>query len=144
MDTRLTEFLARCLRLDLETGPSGAIHKIGAIRGAETFVRQGRFDLRAALAELDAFAQKSSLGGLVIPNFSIGMVLMQQAAIQASKFYNHVEIIELHHDQKADAPSGTSLKTAQMLGELGKSCNPPKVEEKETLAGARGGDAGED
>jgi len=95
------------------------------------------------LSELDAFAQKSSLGGLVIPNFSIGMVLMQQAAIQASKFYDHVEIIELHHDQKADAPSGTSLKTAQMLGELGKTFNPPKVDEKETLAGARGGDAGE-
>lgn len=92
------------------------------------------------LAELDAFAQKSSLGGLVIPNFAIGMVLMQQAAIQASRFYDHVEIIELHHDQKADAPSGTAIKTAQMLGELGKTFNLPKVQETETLAGARGGD----
>lgn len=95
------------------------------------------------LAELDAFAQKSSLGGLVIPNFAIGMVLMQQAAIQASRFYDHVEIIELHHDQKADAPSGTAIKTAQMLGELGKTFNLPKVQETETLAGARGGDGGE-
>lgn len=98
---------------------------------------------RDQLVELDAFAQKSSLGGLVIPNFSIGMVLMQQAAIQASRFYDHVEIIELHHDQKADAPSGTAIKTAQMLGELGKRFNPPKVESSETLAGARGGDGGE-
>lgn len=95
------------------------------------------------LAELDSFAHKSSLGGLVIPNFSIGMVLMQQAAVQAAKYYEHVEIIELHHDQKADAPSGTSLKTAQMLAELGKTFNSAKVATSETLPGARGGEAGE-
>ena len=57
MDTRLSTFLSHALLLDLETGPTGAIHKIGAIRGrGETFLRQGRFDERVALAELDRFA----------------------------------------------------------------------------------------
>ena len=90
------------------------------------------------LEDLTDFADKASTGALVIPNFSIGIVLLQQAAIRASQYFDHVEIIELHHNQKADAPSGTSIKTAQMLSELGKTYNPPTVEENETLAGARG------
>jgi 4-hydroxy-tetrahydrodipicolinate reductase len=92
----------------------------------------------AQLADLRAFADKASTGCLVIPNFSIGMVLLQQAAIAASQYFDHVEIIELHHNQKADAPSGTAIQTAQMLGELGKTYNPALVEEKEHIPGARG------
>jgi 4-hydroxy-tetrahydrodipicolinate reductase len=91
------------------------------------------------IQELGEFAEKASTGCLVIPNFSIGMVLLQQAAIQASRYFDHVEIIELHHNQKADAPSGTAIKTAELLSELGKAFNPPLVSEKETLAGSRGG-----
>lgn len=90
------------------------------------------------LQDLAEFADKASTGCLVIPNFSIGMVLLQQAAIQASQYFDHVEIIELHHNQKADAPSGTALQTAQMLAELGKTFNPPGVQETEKLPGARG------
>lgn len=90
------------------------------------------------LQELAEFADKASTGCLVIPNFSIGMVLLQQAAIQASQYFEHVEIIELHHNQKADAPSGTAIKTAQMLSDLGKTYNPPSVQETENIAGARG------
>jgi 4-hydroxy-tetrahydrodipicolinate reductase len=90
------------------------------------------------LAELADFADKSSLGCLIVPNFSIGVVLLQQAAIQASRYFDHVEIIELHHNQKADAPSGTAIQTAQMLAELGKAYNPPLVNESEAIAGARG------
>lgn len=92
----------------------------------------------AQLHDLAEFAEKASIGCLVIPNFSIGMVLLQQAAIQASKYFDHVEIIELHHNQKADAPSGTAIQTAQMLSGLGKTYNPPTVKETEKLAGARG------
>ncbi|MGK7935367.1 MAG: 4-hydroxy-tetrahydrodipicolinate reductase [Xenococcaceae cyanobacterium] len=90
------------------------------------------------LKDLAEFAEKASTGALVIPNFSIGMVLLQQAAIQASQYFDHVEIIELHHNQKADAPSGTAIKTAQMLAELGKTYNPQIVKETEHLQGARG------
>lgn len=95
------------------------------------------------LQDLAEFADKASTGCLVVPNFSIGVVLMQEAAVRASKYFDHVEIIELHHNQKADAPSGTAIKTAQMLAEMGKSFNPPSVNESETLAGARGCSADE-
>lgn len=90
------------------------------------------------IQELADFAEKASTGCLIIPNFSIGMVLLQQAAIQASKYFDHVEIIELHHNQKADAPSGTAIQTAQLLAELGKTYNAAIVEETEKLTGARG------
>ncbi len=92
----------------------------------------------AQIQDLAEFADKASTGCLIIPNFSIGMVLLQQAAIQASQYFDHVEIIELHHNQKADAPSGTAIQTAQMLAEMGKTYNPATVEETEKLPGARG------
>jgi len=92
----------------------------------------------AQLQDLAEFADKASTGCLIIPNFSIGIVLLQQAAIQASQYFDHVEIIELHHNQKADAPSGTAIQTAQMLSEIGKTYNSPAVEETEHLPGARG------
>jgi len=95
------------------------------------------------IQELADFADKASTGCLIIPNFSIGMVLLQQAAIAASQFFDHVEIIELHHNQKADAPSGTAIQTAQLLGELGKTFNAAIVEETEKLPGARGSIADE-
>lgn len=93
------------------------------------------------IQELAEFADKASTGCLIAPNFSIGVILMQQAAAQASQYFDHVEIVELHHDQKADAPSGTAIQTAQLLAEFGKSFNPPKVKETEKITGARGGTA---
>jgi 4-hydroxy-tetrahydrodipicolinate reductase len=69
--------------------------------------------------------------------------LLQQAAVQASQYFEHVEIIELHHNQKADAPSGTAIQTAQQLAELGKTFNSAVVKETEKLTGARGSVADE-
>ncbi|MCP9848770.1 4-hydroxy-tetrahydrodipicolinate reductase [Cyanobium sp. Morenito 9A2] len=91
------------------------------------------------LSDLAVFAGKASVGAAVIPNFSVGMVLLQQAAAAAARFYDFAELTELHHNRKADAPSGTCLKTAELIEELGKSFNEPQVEEHETLAGVRGG-----
>ncbi len=93
----------------------------------------------AQLADLAAFAAKASMGGAVVPNFSVGMVLLQQAAAAAARYYDYAELTELHHNRKADAPSGTCLKTAELMEELGKDFNPPQVEEHESLAGCRGG-----
>lgn len=90
------------------------------------------------IKDLAEFADKASIGCLIIPNFSIGVVLMQQAAQQAAQYFEHVEIIELHHNQKADAPSGTAIQTAQMLSAPDKAYNPAQVEETEKLTGARG------
>ncbi|MDV3353184.1 4-hydroxy-tetrahydrodipicolinate reductase [Leptothoe sp. ISB3NOV94-8A] len=91
------------------------------------------------IIELAEFAEKASVGCLIIPNFAIGVILMQQAALKAAEYFDHVEIIELHHNRKADAPSGTAIKTAQMLQEVKPSFNPPQVDETETLQGSRGG-----
>ncbi|MEA5452771.1 4-hydroxy-tetrahydrodipicolinate reductase [Leptolyngbya sp. CCNP1308] len=97
----------------------------------------------AQIRDLAEFADKASIGCLIVPNFSIGVVLMQQAAQQAAQYFDHVEIIELHHNQKADAPSGTAVQTAQMLAEAQKSFNAPLVKETETMPGARGGTTAE-
>ena len=95
------------------------------------------------IGELSDFADKASTGCLIIPNFSIGMVLLQQAAVSASQYFDHVDIIELHHNQKADAPSGTAIQTAEIFAEMGKPFNPTVVEETEKLPGARGSIANE-
>jgi len=93
----------------------------------------------AQLDDLQTFSDKASIGGAVIPNFSVGMVLLQQAAAAAARFYDHAELTELHHNRKADAPSGTCIKTAELMEELGKQFNAPEVDEHESLDGSRGG-----
>ena len=89
--------------------------------------------------DLSIFAQKSEVGAAVIPNFSVGMVLLQQAASVAAKFYDNIELIEMHHNQKADSPSGTCIKTAEMIEEYPKKYNEKLVNESESLKGVRGG-----
>ena len=93
----------------------------------------------AQLDDLQTFSDKASIGGAVIPNFSVGMVLLQQAAAAAARFYDHAELTELHHNRKADAPSGTCIKTAELMEELGKQFNASEVDEHESLDGSRGG-----
>ena len=89
--------------------------------------------------DLAIFAQKANIGCAIIPNFSVGMVLLQQAASVAAKFYDNIELIEMHHNQKADSPSGTCIKTAEMIEEYPKKYNQSLVDESESLKGVRGG-----
>ena len=72
------------------------------------------------------------------PNFAIGAVLMMLMSRQAAKYMPQVEIIELHHDKKLDAPSGTALQTAEMIREVRGAVRQGHPEEKEKLPGARG------
>lgn len=67
------------------------------------------------LAELEQLTGPANL--FVAPNFAIGAVLLMQLAAQAARHLPHVEIVELHHDRKVDAPSGTALRTARMLAD---------------------------
>ncbi len=90
------------------------------------------------LNELSIFADKASTGCIIAPNFALGMILLQEACSRIAQFFDHVELIELHHNEKADAPSGTALKTAHMMAGLGKAFNATTFEEKELLLGARG------
>jgi len=96
-------------------------------------------------ADLDALrtlAAQRRLGAIVAPNFAIGAILMMEFARTAARFLPHVEIIELHHDRKRDAPSGTAVKTAQLIAEVRGDAPQPPVQEEELVAGARGGLAG--
>jgi 4-hydroxy-tetrahydrodipicolinate reductase len=77
---------------------------------------------------------------LIVPNFSIGAVLMMSFAAQAARFFESAEIIELHHNRKMDAPSGTALRTAALMGEARAKAGlgaPPDATEQER-DGARG------
>lgn len=82
-------------------------------------------------------------GGLIAPNFAIGAVLLMKFAQQAARYLPDVEVIELHHDQKVDAPSGTALKTIELIREGlesgGSTAPAERPEETETVTGARGG-----
>ncbi len=91
------------------------------------------------IKDLAIFAQKANIGCGIIPNFSVGMVLLQQAASVAAKFYDNIELIEMHHNQKADSPSGTCIKTAEMIEEYPKKYNQSLVKESESVKGVRGG-----
>jgi 4-hydroxy-tetrahydrodipicolinate reductase len=68
------------------------------------------------LAELDRLAQERNLPCFVAPNFAIGAVLMMRFAEEASRHMPHAEVIELHHETKLDAPSGTAKATAARMG----------------------------
>lgn len=81
---------------------------------------------------------EAQLGGMIVPNFSLGAVLMMKYAKEIVKYIPQVEIIEMHHEGKADSPSGTSLRTAEMLSEANPHLNQPSKPSHETVAGARG------
>ncbi len=84
-----------------------------------------------------AETQKRSI--LVIPNFAIGAILMMKFASETAKYMPSVEIIEYHHDKKADAPSGTAIKTAELIHSVNHVINAVKPNETELIPGARGG-----
>lgn len=94
--------------------------------------------LDAQINELSNLCQSKRLGGLIIPNFSIAAVLMMIFSAKAAEYLSEVEIVEAHHQQKLDAPSGTALKTAEMIQAARK--NPiNQLNLKELIPGARGG-----
>lgn len=82
--------------------------------------------------------EEVQVGCIIAPNFSIGAVLMMKFAQTAARYLPNVEIIEMHHDQKVDAPSGTAIKTAQMIRQTRTSMEQGHPGEEETIPGARG------
>lgn len=93
--------------------------------------------LDTQISELKLKCDEQQLGGLIVPNFSIAAVLMMQFAATAARFLPDVEIIETHHPQKLDAPSGTAMKTAALIA--ASRCSPMVPSAlKELLPGARG------
>jgi 4-hydroxy-tetrahydrodipicolinate reductase len=93
------------------------------------------------LTDLDVLAKANGTGILVCPNFAIGAVLMMQFAAKASEYLNAVDIIEYHHPYKADAPSGTAIKTADMIYDHTPTVNGQfgHFKHTESVAGSTGG-----
>ena len=109
-------------------------HGIHTVVGTTGFTDERLDEIRSTLAAHD------SLGVLVAPNFSIGAALMMRFAEQAAPFYESVEVIELHHPGKADAPSGTATNTARRIAAARSSAAltaPPDATIQE-VPGARG------
>ncbi len=94
------------------------------------------------LARLRGWLDGSPTGVLVAPNFSIGAILMMRFAVEAAPFYESVEIVELHHPDKADAPSGTARRTASLVAAARREAGSGPVPDatSTSLEGARGAD----
>ncbi|MCW2667299.1 MAG: dihydrodipicolinate reductase [Frankiales bacterium] len=92
------------------------------------------------LNRLRGWLDGTQVGILVAPNFGIAAVLMMQFAAQAARFFDSVEIVELHHPGKADAPSGTARKTARMVAQARAGMPAMPDATTQELAGARGAD----
>ena len=111
-------------------------HGIHAVVGTTGFDEERLATLRGWLTEAP------QVGVLVAPNFSVGAVLMMRFAAEAARFYESVEVVELHHPDKADAPSGTARRTAQLIAAARREAGlPPAPDATSTaLEGARGAD----
>jgi len=82
------------------------------------------------IAEIERLSQEHQVGAVIAPNFALGAVMMTHLARIAARYFDYAEIIELHHHQKADAPSGTALSTARAMAEAkGKPFQLPRQTE---------------
>lgn len=111
-------------------------HGIHAVVGTTGF-DDDRLDTLSGLLD-----SKPEVGVLIAPNFSVGAVLMMRFAAAAAPFYESVEVVELHHPDKADAPSGTARRTAHLIAAARRQAGSAPVPDATTseLDGARGAD----
>jgi 4-hydroxy-tetrahydrodipicolinate reductase len=114
-----------------------ALHHVGLVIGTTGLDDDQRRDVESAAV---------STGIIMASNFSLGAVLSERFAAMAAPYFERVEIVELHHDRKVDAPSGTSLATADAIREARADAGratPEEPTQRFTLEGARGADAGD-
>lgn len=90
------------------------------------------------IATIEKAALETGANVFIAPNFAIGAVLMMQFAKEAARYFERAEIIELHHDQKADAPSGTAIRTAELM-EAERGSWPARSDSVESIDAVRGG-----
>lgn len=114
------------------------------LKNAETIIESGAHPVigtsglkQDAIKKLSDRCEKLKLGGIIAPNFSLGAVLMMKYAQEIAKYFSDVEIIEMHHAGKLDSPSGTAVRTAEMLSSV-RSAKPDEKKRRETIPGARG------
>jgi 4-hydroxy-tetrahydrodipicolinate reductase len=123
LDTELSEILGDCDVVVDFTIPDTALANVEACLAANVHVVVGTtgFDLEAARAA----AEKSEANCFVAPNFAIGAVLMMVVAQTIAPHMPECEVIELHHDKKLDAPSGTAERTAELIEAAGGNVHQP-------------------
>lgn len=126
--------------IDLTTPERGYIHTKTALENNIRPVVGTTGFTSEQLDELKALSEQKGLGCIIAPNFAIGAILMMKFSEMAAKYFEDVEIIELHHDQKLDAPSGTAIKTAELIANNREMKKQGHENEKETIPGARGAD----
>jgi len=134
LETRKPDVVVDFTRPDVVMGNLRTVLNAGvnAVVGTTGFTKED-------LEELKGLAEKNNVGILVCPNFSMGAVLMMKIAAEVAKYFPQVEIIEMHHDKKLDAPSGTAILTAQKLAEVrGGFVQQGNPDEEEKLPHARG------
>jgi 4-hydroxy-tetrahydrodipicolinate reductase len=121
------------------THPDGVMDNLRACieAGVHAVVGTTGFD-ESRLSQVRQWLSGTEVGVLVAPNFGIAAVLMMRFAAQAAPYFDSVEIVELHHPRKADAPSGTATRTAQLVAEA--RAGMPKMPDATwtALEGARG------
>ncbi len=124
--------------IDLTTPEVGMKHAVTALKsGVRPVVGTTGFS-KEDLEELNRLCQEKELGCIIAPNFAVGAILMMKFSQMAAKYFSDVEIIELHHDKKLDAPSGTAVKTADMIAQVRQEKQQGHPNEIETHRGARG------
>lgn len=109
--------------------------------GTHIVVGTSGFTQERLEAITDRLGHDAAVGVVVVPNFSIGAVLMMRFAAQAARHLESVEIVELHHPTKLDAPSGTSIRTAQLIAAARAKADSPPIPDatRDNELGARGG-----
>lgn len=105
-------------------------HQVHAVIGSSGLTEE-------EIQSLTQQCEIQKLGAIIAPNFSLGAILMMQCAKHIAKYFSDVEIIEAHHEQKLDAPSGTAIKTAQLI-QAARQASPKKTAEQNVLPGSRG------
>lgn len=124
--------------IDLTTPEVGMLHTETALNyGIRPVVGTTGFT-KDDLDKLNQLTKEKGIGCIIAPNFAIGAILMMKFSQMAAKYFSDVEIIEMHHDQKLDAPSGTAAKTADLIATVREAKIQGHPNEKETISGARG------
>jgi 4-hydroxy-tetrahydrodipicolinate reductase len=145
MEAPVYDDIDRCLNaieadvfIDLTRPDIGKKHlELALERGLRTVIGTTGFS-NEDLERLTNLAEEKQTGAIIAPNFAIGAILMMKFSQMAAKYLPDIEIIEKHHDQKLDAPSGTALKTAQLITEVRQEKVQGHPDEREDMPGARG------
>lgn len=119
--------------------------KFAIANGIHSVVGTTGFDKTKLDSLRELIASNSQVGVLIAPNFGMGAVLMMKFAATAAPYFESAEIIELHHPEKADAPSGTAIRTAEMITQARTEAKSGKIPDKTTnsINGARGAKVGD-